>query len=172
MGMLLKWSLPVACALLLGCVRLPSLPNPLPRSRALSLSEVMDDGDDRRRASMHMVLDGIEADSLYDFERALSSYQLALRVDPGNPYAYLALARHEIERGEPSRALESVEQCRALLETRGKLSPRVEVQILGLRGAGFAALGRNDQARPLLAEARQRAPSVWEDGVLSADELR
>lgn len=161
----------LAPAGMLACRSFPGVPGPT-RDEAVTLEEVMDRGDDQRRASNHLVDQGLEADQLADAGRALDRYELALQLDPGNPWVYLALARHELDRHEPRRALASLDRCRTLLERRGEISPRVETHLIGLRGSALAALGRDAEARPLLAEARRRAPSVWDDGRLAAEELR
>lgn len=162
----------LAPAGMLACESLPGAPGAATRDEAVTLEEVIDSGDDQRRASNHLVDQGLEADQLADAGRALDRYELALQVDPGNPWAYLALARHQVDRDEPRRALASLDRCRTLLERRGEVSPRVETQLMGLRGAALAALGRQAEARPLLTEAQRRAPSVWDDGRLTAEELR
>jgi len=157
---------------LLACPRGPTLPRLAVRDQAITLRDVQDQGDDRRRASSHLVLEGLDADDRGESDRALDRYELSLTVDPGNPWSYLALARHELDRGDPIRTLAALDRCRSLLELAGPISPRVETHLLGLRGAALEALGRFDEARPILAEARQRAPSAWGDGYLSAAELR
>lgn len=157
----------------LGCPgRGPGVPGLGVPDRAVTLSEVQDRGDDRRRASNHLVIQGLDADDLGEMERALDRYELALKVDPGNPWAYLALARHELDRGDPSRSLSALDRCRSLLEREGPIAPRVETHLLGLRGVALEGLGRFGEARPLLTEARRRAPGAWEDGYLTAGELR
>jgi len=157
---------------LLGCPKGPALPRLGVRDQAITLREVQDEGDDRRRASSHLVLEGLDADDRGEADRALDRYELSLTVDPGNPWSYLALARHELDRGDPTRALAALDRCRSLLDLEGPISPRVETHLLGLRGAALEALGRFDEARPILSEARRRAPSAWGDGYLSAAELR
>lgn len=156
----------VACS---STLRPPSLPQ---RDDALTLDDVIDEGDDRRRASHHLVNEGLEADDLGDDQRALDRYELALSVDPGNPWAYLALARHELEGGDPGRALAALDRCRSLLEAYDELTPEMETHLLGVRGGALAALGRAREAQPLLDEARRRAPRAWGDGMLQASELR
>jgi len=142
------------------------------RDEAIRLAELRDQGDDRRRASNYLLVQGLDADDLGEMERALDRYELALKLDPGNPWAYLALARHELDRGDPTRSLASLDRCRALLELEGPLSPRVETHLLGLRGVALEGLGRFAEARADLAEARRRAPEAWADGYLTAAELR
>ena len=157
---------------LVGCPRRPLLPGLGVRDQAATLSDVRDEGDDRRRASTHLVMQGLDADDLGEIDRALDRYQLSLRVDPRNPWSYLALARHELDRGEPVRSLAALDRTRSLFELEGPLSPRVETHLLGLRGAALEGLGRFDEAHTDLDEARRRAPSAWGDGYLSAGELR
>jgi len=157
---------------LLACRSLPTAPGLPEPDHAITLGEVLEQGDDRRRASNHLLDEGLAADDLGDPGRALDRYELALKIDPGNPWAYLALARHELDRNEPTRALAALDRCRSLLEMHGALSARVETHLLGLRGASLEALGRPSEADPLLDEARRRAPRAWQDGVLSAAELR
>jgi tetratricopeptide (TPR) repeat protein len=161
-----------ACVLALGCTDRPVVPGLGVRDEAITLAEVRDQGDDRRRASNHLVEQGLDADDLGDVERAFDRYQLALKVDPGNPWAYLAIARHELDRGDPSRSLAALDRSRALLEREGPISPRVETHLLGLRGVALEALGRFGEARADLEEARHRAPGAWGDGYLTAAELR
>jgi tetratricopeptide (TPR) repeat protein len=155
--------LPPGCA-----VRGPDLG----RDPALRLSELTDQGDRTRQASLRLVIDGLDADAQRDARRARGSYARALQVDSGNPYAYLALARHHVEAGDASRALQHLARARDLLASERNDSPRVEVHLVGLRGIALRELGRSDEARPLLAYAARRAPSVWGDGRLSAEELR
>jgi len=154
-----------------GCARVLPGPAAAPADEALTLGDVLDEGDERRRASTHLVREGVAADASGEPDRALDRYRMALRVDPSNPWAYLALARHELEQGEADRALATVERSRSLLAREDASSRRAETQMLGLRGAALAALGRTDEARPLLAEARARAPGIWADGRLDAQEL-
>jgi hypothetical protein len=162
----------LAPAGMLACGQLPGGPGLPPSDEAVTLGEVMETGDGQRRASNHLVAEGLEADDRDDAGRALDRYELALQVDPGNPWAYLALARHDLDRDEPARALASLDRCQTLLERHGEISPRVETHLIGLRGASLEALGRRGEARPLLTEARRRAPSIWGDGQLAASELR
>ena len=137
---------------------------------ALRLSEVDAEGDPARRASLRLCLDGLDADAAGRRSAALSQYERAIQIDPTNPYTYLVLARHEIESGDPLRALAYVDQAETLLASEGILSPRVEPHIAGLRGAALAASGRDGAAE--LAHARRLSPEVWADGRLAAAELR
>lgn len=147
----------------------PALPE---RDDALEFEDVLDEGDDRRVASNHLVDEGLGADDLGDRRNALDRYEMALTVDPGNPWAYMALARHELEGGDPARALSALDRCRSLLEAYQELTPEAETHLLGLRGGALQALGRGREAAPLLDEARRRAPNAWGDGMLEAGELR
>ncbi|MEE9606956.1 MAG: tetratricopeptide repeat protein [Myxococcota bacterium] len=136
------------------------------------VSELTDDGDAPRRASMRLVERGLAADAAFQPSFALSRYERAIQVDPTNPFAYLALARHSLDGGEPERALEYLDQAEMFLQSQGQDSPRVEPHLDGLRGSALLAAGRSTEGVPLLDRARRAAPSVWGDGYLSADELR
>jgi tetratricopeptide (TPR) repeat protein len=141
-------------------------------SRTLRLTEVADEGDATRRASTDLVLDGLASDARGDAARALSQYERAIRIDSGNPYAYLALARHHVEQRQARRALAYLDRAQILFESLDLDSPRVEVHLIGLRGRALRLQGRTQEAEVLLAEAARRAPDVWGDGWLDAAELR
>jgi tetratricopeptide (TPR) repeat protein len=132
----------------------------------------LEGGDAARRASLRLVVEGLDADVEGQARLALGHYERALQVDPGNPLAYLALARHALEHGDPARALEALDQAELLLESQGERSESVEPHLIGLRGGAAAAEGRASEAAVLLANADALAPSVWGDGRLDADELR
>lgn len=168
---LARIGLVAALALLVGCgvARGPSRRAPEP---ALRLSEVATLGDPARRASMRLVLQGLDADAALRPAAALSSYERALQVDPNNPWAWLALARHEVEHGDPARALAQLDKAEALLPGEGELSRGAAPHVTGLRGAALRAGGREPQGLALLADARRAAPDVWADGSLDASELR
>ncbi|MCZ6462751.1 MAG: hypothetical protein O7A09_00310 [Proteobacteria bacterium] len=158
----------IAVCLLVGCAQLGWRFG----ERPLRLTDVRGEGDAARRASLQLVLEGLDADAVDDARRARGSYDRAIQVDPTNPYAYLALARHEVDGIQPDRALPFLDRVEALLSAHGDLSPGVEVHLIGLRGQAYYASGRIDQGVTLLEEARVRAPVVWSDGHLSAEELR
>jgi tetratricopeptide (TPR) repeat protein len=136
------------------------------------LSDLAAEGDPAFRASMRIVLDGLDADVAGDLDLALVRYERSLQVDPMNPYAYLALARHRVEGEDPASALPFLDKSRALLRAQGELSPGVEAHLDGLRGAALLASRRRVEALPLLDRARSLAPGPWSDGRLDADELR
>jgi hypothetical protein len=136
------------------------------------LSDVASEGDPAFRASMRIVLDGLDADLAGDPDLALVRYERSLQVDPTNPYAYLALARHRVEGEDPASALPFLDKSRALLRAQGALTPGVEAHLDGLRGAALLASRRRSEAVPLLERARSLAPGAWSDGRLDADELR
>jgi tetratricopeptide (TPR) repeat protein len=136
---------------------------------ALRLSEVRPT-DPARRASIGLCLDGLAADAEGRPSSALNHYSRAIQIDPNNPYAYLALARHEVEVGDARRALEYLDLAESLLAAEGALSPRVEPHLDGLRGAALEATDRNGSVE--LTRAEHSAPGVWGDGRLSAQELR
>lgn len=160
-------ALALLLTLLAGCAGLPFGRPPPP----LRVSEVADAGDAARRASQRLVLDGLDADERGDVERARGSYDRALQVDPTNPYAYLALARHRVEGTTPQDALPFLDQTESLLGVEGGIPPRLEAHLAGLRGEALYATGRVREAIPLLEKARKLAPSVWSDGHLAPEEL-
>lgn len=164
-------ALSIACAcsaLLAGCVGPPRAP----RGAALRISEVENRGDGRRQASTRLVVQGLEAEMNAAYPRALSRYEYAIQVDPGNPFAYLALARYYAALGDSERALDHLDRTVSLLDPDGDLYPLTEPHLFGLRGWALGEAGRSADARPLLAEASRLAPSVWGDGRLEAAELR
>lgn len=160
----------VGIALLTGCAGGASIFSP--RQEPLRLHEIADAGDAARRASQRLVLQGLAADAQGQTRPARRSYERALQVDVNNPFAYLALARQAVEGGDGTSALEYLEQAELLLGAEDLRSPRVEPHLAGLRGAALRARGDARGARELLGRASQLAPSVWDDGQLSAEELR
>ncbi len=143
-----------------------------PRMGALRVTEAQDEGDAARRASIRLVLDGLDAEVGGQADRAEISYERAIQVDPTNPFAYLALARHHAEGTDPERALAFLDQASALFEAQGENSHRVRVHLIGLRGEAQYSAGRIAEGDALLEQARNLAPYVWSDGHLSAEELR
>jgi len=154
-------------SLALGCVGMGSLTS---SSRSLRLTDLGDAGDPARRASMRLCIEGLNMDELGRDSAALSQYQRAIQVDSTNPYAYLALARHEIDEGDPDRALAYVDQAEALLGAQAALGPGVEAHVSGLRGAALMARGGSGELH--LDRARRLDPHSWGDGHLDAAELR
>ncbi len=158
-------------ALLTGCAAgAPSIFSP--RTEPLRLHEIASEGDAARRASQRLVLQGLASDAQGDARLGRRSYERALQVDANNPFAYLALARQAVEGGDGTSALEYLEQAELLLGAEDLRSPRVEPHLAGLRGAALVARGDTRGGDELLAQASELAPSVWEDGRLSAEELR
>jgi hypothetical protein len=137
---------------------------------ALRISEIAGSGDHLRRASTRVILEGLAAGSP---ERALTHYQRAIQLDATNPYAYLVLASHEIQWGDPERGEQSLRQAELLLQSEELDSPRVSPHLVGLRGrARIRSAGDESGGKSLLKDARRLAPNVWGDGWLSAAELR
>jgi len=159
----------LAALVLGGCPFVPLRP---PESPSLHLHELAGDGDATRRASLGLVLQGLDADARSDARRAQGLYARALQIDSGNPYAYLALARHHVAQRDSERALDHLVRARDLLDAYELMSPRVEVHVVGLRGNVLRLEGREIEAREYLARAARTAPAVWGDAALSADELR
>jgi len=133
-------------------------------------SEMLQDADPARRASTRLVIEGLDADEAFDRNHARGSYERAIQVDPTNPMAYLALARHELDDLEAQRALQLLEQSAALFEAEGLRVNRVGVHLEGLRGRAYETLGRDGSAE--LDKAAALAPEVWGDGMLTPEELR
>ena len=134
----------------------------------LHLSQLAGSGDPARRASMRLVIAGLDADQRGRGAEASSSYQRALQVDPNNPYAWLALARQEVFDGDPDRGLSHLDKAQALLGS----DERAAAHLAGIRGAGLVAIGRRTLGEPFLREAHELAPGAWSDGKLDAAELR
>ncbi len=161
----------VLVALAAGCAaRTPIVPEP--RIEPLRLGEVQLEGDAVRRASMALVLEGLDADERALPDVARDRFRRSLQVDPGNPYAYLAFARHQIDGVDPASAIAYVDKAEALMRLEGQVSPGARAHLAGLRGAALQSLGRHAEARALLADARRLAPGVWSDGRLDPRELR
>lgn len=146
-------------------------PTPTPEP-PLTASAAIGRYDARRDASLRLVIDGLEADSLGEASRALASYQRAVRLDSTNPIAYLALARHHVASGNPEDASAFLDQARALFESEGELGTSVDVWGIGLRAWIDRAQGRDDDADSRFQAARELSPEIWRDELLSADELR
>jgi len=121
---------------------------------------------------MRLVLGGLDEDQDLRPAQALALYERALQVDPNNPFAYLALARHHVDGADPQRALAFLEKAEVLLPDSDRRSPGLEADLVGIRGSAFYASGRVDSALPLLERARRLSPAVWDDGRLDAWELR
>ena len=136
----------------------------------LRFSELADEGDATRRASLRLCVDGLDAAAAGRDGAALGQYERAIQIDPTNPYAYLVLARHDIEAGDPVRALEYLNQAEMLLESENARSREVEAHLVGLRGAALRDMG--GAGEDYLEQARRLAPAVWDDGQLTAAELR
>lgn len=160
-----------ALALAVACA-LPGLGPPGGAGETFRLSSVAGEGDARQRASTRLVLDGLAADAALRPDAAVVLYERALQLDPTNPWAFLALARHRVEGPTPRAALPALDQAEAMLRSRGELAPGVEAHLLGLRGSVLLTDERRDEALPLLRRARELSPSIWSDARLEAEELR
>jgi tetratricopeptide (TPR) repeat protein len=164
----LRWVVLGACLATTGCAMAPTVVGEAP----LRIRDVADQGDDVRRASQRLVLEGLDADAQLETERARGLYQRALQVDSGNPFAYLALARHCVAQDEPELALEYVERAQDLFSAELPRPTGVDVHLEGLRGAALTETGETVDGNALLERAAETAPEVWGDGRLDADELR
>ena len=143
-----------------------------PTARPLTASGALGQYDAARDGSLRLVIEGLDEDQAGRPSRALAKYQRAIRVDPTNPFAFLALARHHLEADSADEASAFLDQARALFEAQGDLGPSVDVWGLGLRAGIDRARGRREKADALLSEARRLSPEIWGDGRLSARELR
>lgn len=157
---------------LLGCagMDLPTLR--ANGERPLTASGALGHYDSARDASLRLVISGLEEDSSGRPARAMANYQRAIRVDPTNPFAFLALARHHLEGHSVAEASAFLDQARSLFEAQQRLGPAVDVWGIGLRAGIDRALGRHDLADSRFDQARQLSPEIWGDERLSADELR
>ena len=155
-------------ALVGGCAGLTRAP----RGAALRISEIDQLGDARRRVSMQLVVEGLDAEIASTPQRALGRYERAIQIDPGNPFPYLTLARYYAAIADPQRALEHLDRAQSFLDPNGAVYRRARPHLQGLRGWVLAEAGWSADAELLLAEARRLAPSVWGDGRLDASELR
>jgi tetratricopeptide (TPR) repeat protein len=138
----------------------------------IRVSEAVGQGDPARRASIRLVLQGLDADAASEFDRAQGSYERAIQVDPTNPYAYLALARHRLDGPDAAGAVDLLDQAAQLFEAEDMRNPRVGAHLIGLRGNAYHATGRGEDGVLYLERARQLAPDVWRDGHLRPEELR
>ncbi len=138
----------------------------------LRISEITQAGDPRRQASTRLVVEGLDAEIASSRERAIGRYERAIQIDPGNPFAYLALARYYADAADPQRALEHLDRAQSFLDFEDPLFRRTEPHLRGLRGWSLAETERSADAERLLADARRLAPAVWADGRLEASELR
>jgi tetratricopeptide (TPR) repeat protein len=116
-----------------GCA-LRLAPPPGARAPSLRISDAMLDGDATRRASLRLVLKGLDEDGDGRAATARSSYERAIQIDSTNPYAYLALARHEVDAERWNRALEALDQAELLFDSDSPPAG-VDAHLAGLRGA-------------------------------------
>jgi hypothetical protein len=138
----------------------------------LTVSAALGATDSTRDASLRLVIVGLDDDSDGRGSRALASYQRAVRVDPTNPFAFLALARHHLEADSPAEASAFLDQARSLFESQQQLGPSVDVWGIGLRAWVDRLESRDDLADSRFDAARRLSPEIWSDERLSAAELR
>lgn len=175
-------ALTLLVCLLAGCLG-RGTSSPQHGAGPLRISELDDGGDPRRGASLWALSRGLDYATEAQPDRALVEYERAIQVDASNPYAYVALSRHYLELGDVESALRNLDQAELLLGLADAGEPRpqrgtdptlerIRPHLEGLRGGALLALGREAEARPLLDRARERAPGVWGDGQLGAEEFR
>ncbi len=152
--------------LVTGCVSMTSS-----SGQAVTVSEQLDQGDAARRASMRLVVAGLEADMATDRAQALNEYEAAIRVDALNPYAYLAMARHLAAGRDPQRTFAFLDQAESLFGAEADRDAEIEAHLLGIRGMALWTQGYAGKATPLLERAQELAPELWGDQWLSAREL-
>lgn len=164
-GLLLLWL--AGCSVYSG----PSMPFGS-SVRPLTATGALGEGDSVRDASLRLVIAGLDDDEAGRPDRALASYQRAVRVDSTNPFAYLALARYYVEYRSLAEADAFLDQARSLFEAQSRLGPEVDVWGIGLRASIDRGEGRDAEADSLFEAARRLSPSIWADESLSARELR
>jgi len=167
----LKGVLAALLLIALACARAPDRGSDA-SAEPVRVSHLTQIGDSRRQASQRLVVAGLESDAAGQGERALATYERALRVDGTNPYAYLALARYWIEAGDPERGVSFLDQAEVLLDASGEGTLGARVHVVGLRGRAGTLREHSGEAADQLRQAADLAPQVWGDGILSADELR
>jgi len=158
----------LAAALVVGCAVAP-VRTSREAPGALRIRDVADAGDPQRRASTRLVLDALAA---ADAQYAISQCERAIRTDPTNPYAYLALAAVQVQWGDAQRGVETLAQAEQLFAPEELASPRVAAHFDGLRGRALLRGGSAAAGEALLTRAARAAPVVWSDGWLSSEELR
>ena len=162
----------LAASCLAACASLNFQGSQRPEERPLTTSGALGQTDSTRDASLRLVISGLDEDSAGRPGRALASYQRAVRVDPTNPFAYLALARHHVEAGSTAEASAFLDQARSLFEAEDRLGPAVDVWGIGLRAWIDREELRDEEADARFELARELAPYIWGDERLSAAELR
>ena len=162
----------LAAGCLAACAGFDFAGRPRSSDRPLTTTAALGQTDSARDASLRLVIAGLDADSEGRPDRALASYQRAVRVDSTNPFAYLALARHHLEGGSPAEASAFLDQARSLFESQQRLGPAVDVWGIGLRGWIDRDEGRDELADSRFDAARELSFEIWDDERLSAAELR
>lgn len=158
----------VLCLATAGCALSGAAP-PRAGGPALRVSEWVERGDAQRRASTRMVLQGLDVSEYGREAEAVAGFERAIQVDPSNPLAYLAYARHEVFHGDPRRALAFLDKAEATFG-RSAQGMGAEPHLLGIRGVAMKRL-RRAGGDALVDDARREA-TVWSDGRLDAAELR
>ena len=106
--LILRLVLPaLVLTLLVGCA------TPLRRGGPLRVSDMSEEGDPARRASTRLVVQGLDSDAAAQPTLAVSQYERAIQIDPTNPNAYLAMARHHAD-DAPRLSLSYLDQAAIL----------------------------------------------------------
>lgn len=143
-----------------------------PAELPLTVTRALGQVDSTRDASLRLVIAGLDEDTAGRSDRALASYQRAVRVDSTNPFAYLALARHHLEDDSLDEASAFLDQARALFENSQGLGAAVDVWGVGLRAGIDRERGHDELADRRFEAARNLSPEIWDDERLSSAELR
>ena len=134
---------------------------PFGGNEPLRLSALEGSGDATRQASLRLCVEGLDAEIAGRTRGVPASYELAIRLDPTNPYAYLALARHELEMGDPEQSLETLRRAEQLLGAEAALSPRVEVHLDAMRTV--AVLDTSSDVEPRRLPHRDPPPAIQQE---------
>lgn len=162
----------LVASVLAGCSGLTGASLGAVRTAPLTTSLALGSGDFTRDASLRLVIAGLDDETGGRQGRALAGYQRAIRVDPTNAFAYLALARHHLESNATDEASAFLDQAHSLFEQQGQLGVAIDVWGIGLRAGIDRLEGRDDLADSRFESARQLSPEIWGDERLSAAELR
>lgn len=169
------WFLLFGCAGFIGlgeaCVSRVGISRNLVMPESFHLSDFAKRGDARRQASTRLILSGLNFDQAGKLDQAAAQYELAIRLDPTNPYAYLAFARHYCESSDPLRSLSYLDKLESLQPSH-ELPKGARVHLVGLRGWALSETGESNIAMKHLAKAKVLSPRVWSDDRLSPEELR
>ena len=116
-----------------GCQTPAPPPAPVKPYKA---TDFLDQGDPARKASMRLVVQGLESDERGAYPAARAGYERAIQVDATNPWAYLALARYYVQQGDVSRVNSLLDQSAAQEEIMTRLPRNHDVSQIVFSGFG------------------------------------